>query len=358
MPLSANDSSRSDYSFGDRLLHRMVLGLPWVGKASFDIDGLLTRKLHETASVKHVFISGLARAGSTILMRTFYQTGLFRSLTYRDMPFVLMPGLWQQVVKLSRKKGVLRQRAHGDGISVDYDSPEALEEVFWRTYAGRSYILDDKLIPHDVDEELIQRFRLYVDRLLATESDFDQRRYLSKNNNNILRIRSIRKAFANSVIIIPFRDAVQQSASLLEQHMRFSDKHRKDRFAYDYMRWLGHHEFGLTHQRLCFDSNRCDSVAAYRPDSINYWLSVWNSTYRYLMDTTPVNSMYVCYEDLCSYPARILGNLFELAGLPVDGRSGSISISPARKKLVNGVDDRLRSQGESIYDELRYRQSQ
>ena len=123
MPLSANDSSRSDYSFGDRLLHRIVLGLPWVGKASFDIDGLLTRKFHETASVKHVFISGLARAGSTILMRTFYQTGLFRSLTYRDMPFVLMPGLWQQVVKLSRKKGALRQRAHGDGISVDYDSP-------------------------------------------------------------------------------------------------------------------------------------------------------------------------------------------------------------------------------------------
>lgn len=356
MPLSANDSFRSDYSFGDRLLHQMVLGLPWVGKASFDIDGMFSKKCHETRNAKHVFISGLARAGSTILMRTFYNTGLFRSLTYRDMPFVLMPGLWQRVVKVSLKEGTLQQRAHGDGIFVDYDSPEAFEDVFWRTYAGENYILDDRLIPHDVDVELIRRFRLYVDRLLATSRKLDQGRYLSKNNNNILRIRSIHKAFVNSVIIIPFRDAVQQSVSLLEQHKRFSDNHRTDRFAYNYMQWLGHYEFGLTHRRFCFDDNGSESLADYRPDSINYWLSLWNSTYRYLIDTKPVNSVFVCYEDLCNYPMKTLSYLFELADLPSDANIEWTSFVPIRKNLAEDVDERLRSRGESIYAELLDRQ--
>jgi hypothetical protein len=87
----------SDYSFGERLLHRLALGFPVISEISFDIDALLFNKKKDISFEKHVFISGLARAGTTILMRSFYETGQFRSLTYRDMPFVLMPGIWQKV---------------------------------------------------------------------------------------------------------------------------------------------------------------------------------------------------------------------------------------------------------------------
>ena len=145
MPLSADESSRADYTFSARLLHRLALGLPSVSKASFDIDGLFHDNHQKLEKGGHIFICGLARVGTTILMRAFYQTGQFRSLTYRDMPFVLMPSIWQQVVKLTYKEGRLHQRAHGDGIFVDYDSPEAFEEVFWLTFCKRSYILGDRL---------------------------------------------------------------------------------------------------------------------------------------------------------------------------------------------------------------------
>ncbi len=191
MSLPGDGFFRSDYSVGEKLLHHMALSLPWVRKASFDVDGLFTKDIEWPANRKHVFICGLARAGTTILMRAFYQTGQFRSLTYRDMPFVLMPLVWHQLTKASQKKGVLRQRTHGDGITSDYDSPEAFEEVFWHTYAGRDYIHNDKLVPHIASKDLIERFRIYVNRILQGANETGKSRYLSKNNNNLLRLSGL-----------------------------------------------------------------------------------------------------------------------------------------------------------------------
>ena len=50
------------------------------------------------------------------------------------MPFILAPLLWERVSKGFRKPTGLKERAHGDGLVVGYDSPEAFEEVLWRTY--------------------------------------------------------------------------------------------------------------------------------------------------------------------------------------------------------------------------------
>ena len=52
----------------------------------------------------HVFITGLARAGTTILLNALYKSNLFASLSYSDMPFVLAPNLWS---KISFKRGDL-----------------------------------------------------------------------------------------------------------------------------------------------------------------------------------------------------------------------------------------------------------
>ena len=123
----------------------MALGVPFISKVSFDLDGLLPIKRQDNPDERHVFVSGLARAGTTILMRTFFDTGQFRSLSYRDMPFVLMPGIWKNLSKSFQKQEKAKERAHGDGIYVDFDSPEAFEEVFWRTFSGNEYINDNCL---------------------------------------------------------------------------------------------------------------------------------------------------------------------------------------------------------------------
>jgi hypothetical protein len=61
-----------------------------------------------------------------MLLRTLYRTGEFESLTYRDMPFVLMPQLWAAVSKPHYKAGIAAERAHGDSILVDFAALKAL----------------------------------------------------------------------------------------------------------------------------------------------------------------------------------------------------------------------------------------
>ena len=108
---------------------------------SFAIENALIKKPQELPG-NHVFISGLARSGTTILLKYLYETGAFKSLTYSDMPFVLMPNTWK---KISRKKtkSSKHERAHNDSIKIGPDSPEAFEEVFWRVFFGKNYIRDD-----------------------------------------------------------------------------------------------------------------------------------------------------------------------------------------------------------------------
>ena len=98
--------------------------------ASYGIDEMFPPSRSNYHHDNHVFISGLARSGTTIVMRRFYETNYFRSLTYRDMPFVLMPKIWRKVIGPFQQQGISRERAHGDGIKVTVDSPEAFEEVF------------------------------------------------------------------------------------------------------------------------------------------------------------------------------------------------------------------------------------
>ena len=87
----------SDYGFLSRTLHRLALGSPSVAEASFDLEQALNGRDLMGSDGRHVFVTGLARSGTTILMRALFGTGAFASLTYRDMPFVLAPGLWSRV---------------------------------------------------------------------------------------------------------------------------------------------------------------------------------------------------------------------------------------------------------------------
>ena len=176
----------ADYGFFSRAFHRLALGSTAVAQASFDIDQALGRgDVERIIGQKHVFVAGLARAGTTVLLRLLYATGAFSTLTYRDMPFVLMPSVWRRLSQRSRRTGALAERAHGDGILVDFDSPEAFEEVFWRTRYGERYIFEDHLGPMASDAEAVESFRKYVASLLADAPD---KRYLSKNNNNVVRL--------------------------------------------------------------------------------------------------------------------------------------------------------------------------
>ena len=65
--------SGSDYGIASKLLHQISLGSPFVGEALFDIEkSLHLSKSEEATDGHHVFVCGLARAGTTVLMRRLY----------------------------------------------------------------------------------------------------------------------------------------------------------------------------------------------------------------------------------------------------------------------------------------------
>ena len=346
------------YNAVERALHHLALGSRPIAEISFDLNVLLSSRTagasDEVANDgHHVFVSGLARAGTTIIMRRLHETGLFRSLTYRDMPFVLCPNLWERISNLSRRDIEAVERAHGDRLQVDLDSPEALDEVFWRIFAGSDYIKESHLCVHSVDDDLVEKFRRYVSCILHCQSDGSPKhRYLSKNNNNILRLEALRAAFPNSVILIPFRDPVQQANSLLNQHRKFSQLQDQDVFVRSYMTWLAHHEFGREHRPFWFDNGKAFEASRYQASDINYWLEAWLRAYGWVRDNRPENGLFVCYEDICSDPA-LWNRILEWLAIPGSSDSAEGSFSRAEDKAVSGVDQDLAAAAHALYRELR-----
>lgn len=337
----------SGYNFLSRLTHRIALQYPAVAQASFDLENFRYPFKNQTTT-KPVFISGLARSGTSILLQYLYKTGAFSSLTYRDMPFVLMPGTWRKLPR-QHKDDKLTERAHLDGIQVGQHSPEAFEEVFWRIFCGTEYILKDRLMPHLPGGDVPRKFNCHIGHVVALNND---KRYLSKNNSNILRLGYLQQAFPDAAIIVPFRDPLQQAISLREQHQRFCDLQRHDRFILDYMNWLGHFEFGLGQKSFFLNDDATFSeMASFDKDDINFWLLTWKNYYQYLNHQPADNILLFDYEVFCADPCGAMSRL--LMQLAVEGEIiQPVSFTPQIKK-VEGINQLILDACEDIYAELK-----
>ena len=349
MRKSGRPLAETGYSFLSRVLHRVALGSDAVAEASFDIDRkAFPADAAAVAEKRHIFVSGLARAGTTILMRELYATSAFRSLTYRDMPFVLAPNLWGKITRSSHKDMAAAERAHGDGILVDFDSPEALDEVFWRVHCGDQYIKDDRLKPMSADADVRSDFRDYVAMMLRGHA---AERYLSKNNNNILRLGSVLASLPNAVAIIPFREPLQHAYSLLRQHKSFLEQQATDRFALSYMNWLAHHEFGQGHRPFGF--GKAAEAGFQRPDdpaSLAYWLFIWLDAYSYLQETAGDRCLFLSYEQLCAPESSVWARLCE--ALDLSAKAPETPFKASRPDIPLDAPDDLQAACDALYQDL------
>jgi hypothetical protein len=268
----------NNYSWLQQKLHQFALSSKFMREVMFDIESS-TISINQ-ADDNHVFIIGLARSGTTILLNALYKSDEFSSLLYKDMPFILAPNIWSKL-SLNKKDIDLVERAHGDGIKVSSNSPEAFEEVFWMTF-------------DEDDTDTKEKFKNYVQLI---NHKLHKKRYLSKNNQNIRRLELISKIFPHSKILIPFRNPIQHAYSLLTQHKRFIEDSNTDNFISNYMKWIGHTEFGPNYIPI-HDTNLC-----FEDDlSINHWLEQWYLTYKYCFDNLKNNKniYFICYEKLCN----------------------------------------------------------
>ncbi|MBT8303737.1 MAG: sulfotransferase [Bacteroidia bacterium] len=254
------------------------------------------RKTKDLIVKEHVFVTGLARSGTTAVMNKIFDTGEYASLQYANMPFILCPNLWKRKLKIES-----HERAHKDGIIIDGNSPEEFDEYFWKAFLKDSYIKDDGLLPHIAEDKVIEKYESYV-KLICLAKGKDK--YISKNNNNILRLSSLERIKEHKIIIL-FRNPLSHSSSLMKLDKSFSKNQEEDPFSLDYFNYLGHHEFGLNHKPFLLTSVFNEHRTKYSREDLNYWLSIWLNYYSYVLENYKDKFILIGFEDLIESPDSV-----------------------------------------------------
>ncbi|MFT4717384.1 MAG: hypothetical protein ACI861_002391 [Paracoccaceae bacterium] len=302
--------SSAEYGFFSRLLHRVALGSPAVLRATMAMEHVKWKdEGFDSRIIAPVFICGLARSGSTLLLNRLTATGAFSTSTYRHMPFVLAPNMWSGASKSQRTQAQAVERAHGDGMSHSFDSEEAFEEVFWRAVSQKNV---SQILPWNIQasQDVLSQFRLFMTSVVKAGAG---PRYLSKNNNNITRLPTLLKAAKTAQIVIPFRDPVAFVGSTLAQHEKFLAGHADNPFDAKYMAWLGHHEFGPY-----FKPAGAPGVTATELVTPEYLCQYWISVYSAVLENTHDQVHFFDYDTFCDQPAAKmteLGKALELENL-------------------------------------------
>lgn len=261
-----------NYSRLQKILHDIVLYKKFINKSLFEIEKIIHLKKKDISNESHIFITGLPRSGTTSLLNFLFQSCEYVSLTYQNVPFVLSP-FFSKI--FNKKKFQEKERLHSDGLTINLNSPEALDEIFFNN-----------------NEEFIKReLANYILLILDCEK---KGKYLSKNNLNYKRVDLIKSILPNSIFLIPIREPLQQAYSLLKQHLNFIKQQKNDDFIRRYMNYLGHNEFGLNHKPWNDPINFNDL------NDINYWLEQWYLFYQNIYDNynSHKNCYFIIYENL------------------------------------------------------------
>jgi hypothetical protein len=298
-----------NYSRLDRLLHRVAFATPIVQLTAADIEKAVYGSTYEAIrATRPIFITSLPRAGTTLMLEALNRFPSLASHAYRDMPFVLAPLLWSRLSGPFRQPAVLRERAHGDGMQVGFDSPEAFEEILWRTFWPKKYAHAGIELwqAEDANRDARAFFLDHMKKIIALRRPdrLEDSRYLSKNNANIARLDLLVRMFPDSRILVPVRRPLAHARSLLGQHRNFLEMHRKAPFVRRYMADLGHYEFGDVHRPIAFPG--ADALIAQRdPLTLDYWLAYWIAAFEHVLLHLD-NVIVVSYEGSCADPDRAL----------------------------------------------------
>lgn len=348
-----------NYSRLDRMFHRVAFSSRAVQLTAADMEkSLYGRRFSGIDTGRPVFLTSLPRAGTTLVLELLGRLPAFATYSYRDMPFVLAPLLWESLSRGFRKPAQLAERAHGDGMAVGYDSPEAFEEVLWLMSWPEKFSGEEIALWSGREEaaEFRELLTSQMQRIIAARSSDDgaPRRYLSKNNANIARIPLLTRLYPDAVVLVPFRRPLDQAGSLLRQHLRFVTMHAEDAFARQYMEDIGHLEFGALHRPIRFDG-MSDVRRRYRPETLDYWLAYWIIAFRHVLLYRD-SVVLVSYEELCAGgPAGIQALAGRLGLAPRDAAplaTADLHEPRSHRPDARPLDHSLLDEAEALYGQL------
>lgn len=304
------------YSDLQKYLHKFLLGNHSVLEFCFDIQDFLFES-DKVNLFKNVFISGLARSGTTALLNNLNAIEGFTSLKYFNLPFIFFPKFSSLINSRNKKNLELVERAHRDKIYINLNSPEAFDEIFWKFQLKNNYIDTKYLNINFLKKNDFDNFKIFIGHQIVKKQNHPNitPTYLSKNNNNILRIKSILEYLPKSLNVFMFRDPLQHAYSLKKQHIKFVKKQNEDIFVLDYFNLLGHHEFGNGHKYFNLGNKHLNNkIKKSSTFSIDYWLLIWLNYYTYLTSLESADIMLINYTYFCDNPTFYIESICNKIG--------------------------------------------
>jgi hypothetical protein len=322
----------------NKLLHQIVFKQPALNKLFYEFE----KKLTKNQNFERIIISGLARSGTTSLLREFVKNDLTCSLTYKNMPLILAPKMQKLLSYFSGTTNEVVERSHQDGIMINTSSAEAFDEVFFQVYERNSYTFKNYL--NEYESKFINSYIEFINHFLIVNK---KKIYVTKNNNHILRLPKIIES-GKFKIFITFRDPLTHAASLKKQDLIHSNLQKKDTFGLDYMSYLGHFEFGLNKKYFNYKKPRVN-VLDYKGN--DFWLAQWINYYEYILTLTKkyqgINLIY--FDDWCSKDVLLLNKIKFFSGITLN-KKNVYFIPPI--KILFQFNENLLIIADNIFQEL------
>jgi len=291
----------------------------WIRLGNFETRFLADR-IDNIEVEKPVYVTGLARAGTTITLELLAKAQSIASHHYHDFPFVFTPYWWNKTFKLMPKQPAQPiERLHSDGITVTANSPEAIEEVLWMAFFD--YLHDpsrSNVLSSDTSNPEFEQF--YTDHIKKLLLVNGGKRYIAKGNYNISRLAYLQKIHPDALFVILVRHPADHIASLIRQHRLFTEVETNNPLALKHMRKVGHFEFGKDLRPINFgygeQTNEVLKLWASR-QVIRGWARYWAQVYSHVDSVLRHNSklrnatLVLSHQKLCDDPMGTYRDLFE-----------------------------------------------
>ena len=290
------------YSNLEKTLHRQFLSNNSLTKFLFDRLFSKSKIFNTELADNHIFITGLARSGTTALLNRLYSSNELSSFLYKFMPFILSPTIANFYSNLNgQKKPLSKDRFHNDGIKISIDSPECLDEIFWIKTNEKIKISHNK--DNIYSKEVLDTY-IYLINFLR---QFKIKRMIIKNNNNHTRIEYLSNHFKKAYFLLMYRNPISHARSLLSQHLNFIHKQTEEPFILEYMNLIGHNEFGKNVVPFIYPTDKKDNWHKIIPkNTLDYWRVQWINTYRWILKSNVLDKDNIYLVCMKNYVKMIL----------------------------------------------------